>query len=108
MTRTRKKWASRTTGRLDIEAAVAARLDMPQEQVGDVLCEALNEIATALAAGRRVELRRWGVFEPKELRAREFCNIATGTNGKVGARTTVKFKPAPALREIVSGEERAA
>jgi DNA-binding protein HU-beta/integration host factor subunit beta len=99
-------WAHRTSTRRDIEVAVAEKLGMRQERVADVLCEALNEIAAQVARGRRVEIRRWGVFEPKLLPDKRMRNIATGEVMVAESRKSVRFKPAAALVERVRGSRR--
>lgn len=100
-----KTWADRTTGRRDIEAAVAERLGLPQVRVADVLCEALNEIADALAKGNRVELRRFGVLFPKPLAGKRIHAIHTGGEIEVPPRLSIGFKPAPGLVERVRSDE---
>lgn len=99
-----KTWADRTTGRLDIEQAVAAKLGVKQEAVGDVLCEVLNEIASALARGNRVVLRRWAVLTPKVRPGKRMHDVNTGEIVRIPARTNVKFKASPALLERVQPE----
>ncbi|MDP9195665.1 MAG: integration host factor subunit beta [Pseudomonadota bacterium] len=49
-------------------------------------------IAGALAAGKRVELRGFGVFHTRQRRAR------TGRNPKTGARVSVNRKTVPLFR----------
>ena len=97
-------WSHRTTTRQDVERAIAARLNRPLSDVSDVLCEALNEVADALARGQRVEFRRFGRWVPKRTTARRMQNIHTGKEIEIPARTSVSFKPGTALAELIREE----
>src|SRR3954466_9609036 len=68
-------------------------------------CEAvvdaiLDTIANALAAGDRVEIRGFGAFTTKDLRARQGRNPRTGERVAV-AEKAVAFKPGKAIREML-------
>ena len=62
----------------------------------------LDRIASALAAGDRVELRDFGTFAVKELDARTGRNPRTGQSVAVAARRTVQFKPGKTMRARVN------
>ncbi len=100
----RQSWADRTTTRTDIERIVADRLNIPLEQVRDVLCECLNEVAEGLANGRRVELRRFAVFTPKTLAGKRMTSVQTGQVIELPPRLSVGFKPSTGLIERVREE----
>jgi integration host factor subunit beta len=58
-----------------------------------------DQITTALAAGRRVELRGFGAFSTRAREARTGRNPRTGTAVKVDAKRVPYFKPGKELRE---------
>ncbi|OYQ24013.1 integration host factor subunit beta [Sandarakinorhabdus cyanobacteriorum] len=58
-----------------------------------------DEIADALAEGRRVELRGFGAFSTRAREARTGRNPRTGTAVEVDAKRVPYFKPGKELRE---------
>lgn len=62
-----------------------------------------EEIARALQAGRRVELRGFGAFSIRERQARKGRNPRTGAAVKVKAKRVPFFKPGKDLRVKVNG-----
>lgn len=65
----------------------------------------LETIAAALAHGKRVELRDFGAFSTRELRARSGCNPRTGLAVAVQAKIRVRFKPSKRMRAKLNREE---
>jgi integration host factor subunit beta len=63
----------------------------------------LDEIATALAEGGRVELRGFGAFSVRKREARTGRNPRTGATVKVEAKKVPFFKPGKELRLKVNG-----
>jgi integration host factor subunit beta len=59
----------------------------------------LNEIASALARGDRVELRGFGVFSVRKRRARPARNPRTGAPVHLGPRQLASFKAGRQLHE---------
>ena len=67
-------------------------------------CEAvvkaiLGTIADALADGGRVEIRGFGSFSVKDLRARQGRNPKTGESVAVKEKKVVAFKPGKEIRQ---------
>ena len=60
----------------------------------------LLEIMTALAKGRGVEIRGFGSFKTRQLKARIGRNPRTGEQIQIAASQKVKFLPAKALKEV--------
>jgi integration host factor subunit beta len=65
----------------------------------------LDEIASALAQGGRVELRGFGAFSVRKRDARTGRNPRTGATVKVAAKRVPFFKPGKELRLKVNGGE---
>jgi integration host factor subunit beta len=62
-----------------------------------------NEITSALADGRRVELRGFGAFSTRARGARTGRNPRTGEAVPVDAKRVPYFKPGKELRERLNG-----
>jgi integration host factor subunit beta len=73
-------------------------------------CEAvvdtiLGRIEAALVAGDRVEIRGFGAFSTKHLRARQGRNPRTGESVAVGEKKVIQFKPGKEMRQRVNPRE---
>jgi integration host factor subunit beta len=91
---------SELVSRLQEEMAPLKAADI--EHAVDVV---LDEIAVALAAGGRVELRGFGAFSVRKREARTGRNPRTGAAVKVAAKRVPFFKPGKELRLKVNGGE---
>lgn len=83
-------------------AEVSSSLDMPLPRVKaaravDTIFDAMKE---ALGAGKRIELRGFGVFQVKERKKGVGRNPRTGTEVPIAPGKTVRFKPGKELRDI--------
>jgi len=79
--------------KLDIVNLVADRTGVPKqkaEQVVDSLFEAMKD---ALAKGKRIELRGFGVFVVKPRKRGVGRNPRTGQEVPIPAGKTIRFKP---------------
>ncbi len=86
----------------DLVVRIAAETGLIQEQVLDVVQKTLDYIAQAVAEGKNVELRNFGVFEVKIRKARIGRNPnAPATDVPIPPRAVVKFKPGKEMREAV-------
>lgn len=83
--------------KLDIVNLVADRTGVPKqkaEQVVDSLFDAMKE---ALAQGKRIELRGFGVFVVKARKRGVGRNPRTGQEVPIPAGKTIRFKPGKEL-----------
>jgi len=86
----------------DLVIAISEETGMVQQQVLQVVQKTLDRIAEALAGGKTVELRNFGVFEVKVRRARIGRNPnRPETDVPIPQRSVVKFKPGKEMREAV-------
>ena len=86
----------------DLVIRISNETGMVQQQVLDVVQKTLDYIAEALAQGRKVELRNFGVFEVKIRKARIGRNPnSPATDVPIPERCVVKFKPGKEMREAV-------
>ena len=86
----------------DLVIRISNETGLVQQQVLDVVQKTLDYIAEAVAQGRKVELRNFGVFEVKVRKARIGRNPnAPETDVPIPQRAVVKFKPGKEMREAV-------
>ena len=69
-------------------------------QVVDLLTERMKE---ALLAGHRIEIRGFGVFEPRPRKSGDGRNIKTGASVPIPKGKSIRFKPGKDLRGIEVG-----
>lgn len=86
----------------DLVVRISAETEIVQQHVLEVVQKTLDYIAEAVAQGRKVELRNFGVFEVKIRKARVGRNPnAPAADVRIPPRAVVKFKPGKEMREAV-------
>lgn len=86
----------------DLVLRISSETGLVQQQVLDVVQRTLDHITEALAEGKTVELRNFGVFEVKIRKARIGRNPnAPSTDVRIPPRAIVKFKAGKEMRETV-------
>ena len=90
--------------RADLIGRLASMAAITPRDAELVLRVVLDEIGAGLAAGQRVELRGFGVFEPKPLPARPARNPKNGKAVMTSAKSGVHFKAAKAMHLLLNGE----
>ncbi|HYE30974.1 MAG TPA: HU family DNA-binding protein [Methylomirabilota bacterium] len=86
----------------DLVVRISEETGLKQQDVFRVVQKTLDYVAEALAAGRKVELRNFGVFEVKIRKARVGRNPNSPQNDvPIPPRAVVKFKPGKEMREDV-------
>ena len=87
----------------ELIAAVAENSGLTKKDTERVINAALDAISAQLAAGNRVQLTGFGIFEVKDRQARVGRNPRTKEAVQIPAPKTPVFKPSKALKEIVEG-----
>lgn len=83
-----------------VEALITEKkYSLPPEQAQLLVDVFLDEIADALASGRRVEIRGFGAFSVRAKRERKGRNPKTGESIMIGEKHFPHFKPGKNLRE---------
>jgi len=86
----------------DLVVRISTETGIVQQHVLDVVQKTLDYIAEAVAQGKKVELRNFGVFEVKIRKARVGRNPNAPANDvRIPPRAVVKFKPGKEMREAV-------
>jgi len=88
-----------TMTKKDLADRIAERTHNKHVTVRTVVQQFLEEIATELAKGNRLEFRDFGVFEVREQARRTAQNPKTLEPVEVPARRKVKFKMGRIMRE---------
>lgn len=88
-----------TVNKKDLIAAVAERTGMSAARVRQVVQATLDQMINALSTGSRLELRDFGVFEPKRTRTRQAQNPRTGVGVTIPAHGAVRFKMGRMMRD---------
>ncbi len=91
-----------TLTKRDLVITISEKSGLTQAQVFDVIQQTLDQIVKSLAAGGKVELRNFGVFEVKIRKARVGRNPnKPETDVPIPARAMVKFKAGKDMRAEV-------
>jgi nucleoid DNA-binding protein len=86
----------------DLVIQISKETGLVQQEVFDVIQKTLDSITDALANGRDVELRNFGVFEVRLTKSRVGRNPHKPEHDVViPARATVKFKSGKIMRQRV-------
>jgi nucleoid DNA-binding protein len=86
----------------DIVVSISNQTGMVQHQVFDVVQRTLDHITDSLARNVAVELRNFGVFQPRLTKARVGRNPnQPGSSFVIPPRATVKFKAGKIMRQRV-------
>jgi len=88
--------------------SVALATSQTKTEVEGMLDAILDRASNALAAGDRVELRGFGIFEAKETKARTGRNPATGAAIEIPAGRKVSFRPSKELKDRLVGKREEA
>ena len=93
-----------------IRSELVTRIAAMNPHLYEKECEAvvnaiLGKIADALAAGERVEIRGFGSFSVKDLRARQGRNPRTGESVAVKEKKVVAFRPGKEMKQRVNPHE---
>ena len=86
----------------ELIAVVAEKSGMSKKDTERVVSTALETITASLAAGDRVQLSGFVIFEVKERTARVGRNPRTGKTMSIPATRTPAFKASKALKDTIA------
>jgi nucleoid DNA-binding protein len=99
----RRRRSDRALTKRDLVMAIAAESEIAQEIVYAVLQGCLDRMTEALAEGRHIEFRDFGVFELARRRSRIGRNPNQPEHTvTIPERKVVKFKPGKRMKELVA------
>ena len=86
----------------ELVAKIAAESGLSKKDSEKALNASLNAITDALAAGDKVQLVGFGIFDVKERAARIGRNPKTKEAISIPPTKVPRFKPGKALRDVIS------
>ena len=96
-------WSMGKLTKRDIVVAISNQTGMVQHQVFDIVQRTLDKITDSLANNVPVELRNFGIFQPRLTKPRVGRNPnQPGSSFVIPSRATVKFKAGKVMRQKVS------
>lgn len=81
-----------------IERLIAKSPDLPSADVTLAVNNLFEQMSSALERGERIEIRGFGGFSVRQMKARRGRNPKTGETVQVEARASVHFKPGLEMR----------
>lgn len=84
----------------DIVQRVAEASDVTRIKAAEGVDAVLEAVKAALADGRRIELRGFGVFQVRDRKRGVGRNPKTGVEVTIAPGKTVRFKPGKELRNL--------
>jgi len=84
----------------DIVNRVAELSDVPRNKAVQAVDTILDSMKGALSAGRRIELRGFGVFQVRDRKRGVGRNPKTGVEVAITPGRTVRFKPGKDLKNL--------
>ena len=86
----------------DLVMEISKETGIIQAEVFTVIQQTLDAITTALASGRDVELRNFGVFEVRLTKSRVGRNPKTGDEVPISPRRVLTFRPSHLMKVRVA------
>ena len=84
----------------DIVNRVAELSDVPRTKAVQAVDTILDSMKVALCAGKRIELRGFGVFQVRDRKRGVGGNPKTGVEVAITPGRTVRFKPGKDLKDL--------
>lgn len=86
----------------ELIASVAEKAGLTKKDAERVVNATVDSVVAALAAGERVQLSGFGIFEVKARESREGVNPRTGEKIQIAASKNPVFKASKTLKDAVS------
>jgi DNA-binding protein HU-beta len=84
----------------DIVDRVSVASDVPRVKAAVAVDTILDAMKSALSAGKRIELRGFGVFQVRDRKKGVGRNPKTGIEVAISPGKTVRFKPGKELKNL--------
>lgn len=92
--------------RSDLVRYVCDRIEIHEDLANAVLTTAFEGMENWFIAGKPVNIRGWGAFRVVTIAGSNRPNPGTGERTEFPPSTTVRWKPAPRLRDRLNGRVR--
>ena len=95
--------SDKTTTKRELVVSIANRTGLTQLEVKEVIQRTLDSIVDALAQGKTIELRNFGIFKPVKRKARIGRNPNNPTvEVKIPEKWIADFKPGRIMKQKVA------
>ena len=84
----------------DLVNRVSEAGDIPRVKAAEAVDTVIQAMKQALAEGKRIELRGFGVFQVRDRKKGVGRNPKTGEEVKIAPGKTVRFKPGKELKNL--------
>lgn len=91
--------ANKTVTKRDLSKAVAKKHNIVQAEAKEIIQTLLDQIVEEISKGNRLELRDFGVFEPRARAPRKARNPRTNEPVQVEPKTVIGFKAGKKMSE---------
>lgn len=88
-----------------VEKIAAVMTDIPEKDINNAVNQLLDTMTSALASGKRIEIRGFGSFSLHHRPPRQAHNPKTGEKVLTQEKYTPHFKPGKELRERVDSKK---
>lgn len=88
-----------------IKTLAESGLELPLNQVDEIVRNVFNAMEDALQKGENIEIRGFGTFGVRERKARVARNPKTGEPIQVSSKRYIHFKPGKELRGRMNPEK---
>ncbi|HKS75564.1 MAG TPA: HU family DNA-binding protein [Terriglobales bacterium] len=92
--------------KLDIVNAIVAKTSIPRSKAEQAVEGVFEAMKVALGSGRRIELRRFGVFNVKPRKTGIGRNPRTGQQVNIPPGKAVRFKPGKELQALPASSSK--
>ena len=90
-----------------IEKLISKSPDLPATDVALAVNNLFEQMSSALEKGERIEIRGFGSFSVRQMKARQGRNPKTGEVVQVKPHAAIHFKPGVEMRERVNNRQYA-
>ena len=85
-----------------IERLISRSPELPATDVQLAVNNLFEQMSSALEQGERIEIRGFGSFDIRQMKARQARNPKTGETVQVAPHPTIHFKPGLEMRDRVN------
>ena len=85
-----------------IERLISKSPDLPAADVTLAINSLFEQMSSALGKGERIEIRGFGSFSVRQMKAKQGRNPKTGETVQVAQRSSIHFKPGLEMRVRVN------
>ena len=86
-----------TVTKNDLAKEISEKNNISKTLGYNIVCDLFKSIVDHVLDGKRIEIRNFGIFLPKNMKEREGRNPQNGEPIVIKAKSTIKFKPSKTI-----------